>query len=132
VGRTERTTLEAGVPAPSGARHWVSDLLGRWGLSYLSEVATILTSEVVTNAVSHAATSPTLGLRASLADGFLEVGVKDGDRGHLPHMSDAPDPTDEGGRGLILVDGMAESWGTSLRPQGKEVWFRLAAGGTDP
>ena len=121
--RLARMEFDVGASAPSTARHWVTDLLDRWELAHLSDVASLLTSEVVTNAVKHAASSPKL--TASVAAGFLEIGVIDGDREHLPHMSDSLDPTVEGRRGLVLVDALAESWGTSIRPEGKEVWFVL-------
>lgn len=125
--RLQRTVLDAENWAPSVARHWVNDLLGRWELPHLSEVAALLTSEVVTNAIRHTASSPRI--RVAVTDGFLEIGVTDGDREHLPHMSDSLDATAEGGRGLVFVDEMADSWGTNLRPEGKEVWFLLGIDG---
>jgi len=32
-----------------------------------------------------------------------------------------------GGRGLVLVDNLADTWGTTRKPSGKTVWFRLGA-----
>lgn len=38
----------------------------------------------------------------------------------------------DGGRGLLLVDRLASSWGTSHHAEGKSVWFRLGPGTGDP
>jgi hypothetical protein len=43
----------------------------------------------------------------------------------VSRVADTLDSREEGGRGLILVHELADSWGTRLRREGKEVWFRL-------
>ena len=58
------------------------DVLGRGEAPWLSETATLLTSELVSNAVRHARSGPTI--TAALADGFLEVGVTDGGTDGVP------------------------------------------------
>jgi anti-sigma regulatory factor (Ser/Thr protein kinase) len=124
--RLARAEFNVGVSAPAEARHWISDLLHRWELVHLSDLAVLLTSEVVTNAVRHSGGGPKL--TAGVADGMLEIGVMDADREHPPVLSDSLDSAAEGGRGLTIVEDLSEGWGTNLLPEGKEVWFLLDTG----
>ena len=107
----------------------MGDLLERWELAHLSDLATLLTSEIVTNAVRHAESSPKLTV--GVADGLLEVGVTDAAREQAPVMSDLVDSAAEGGRGLAIVDELSDGWGTNVLPDGKEVWFLLDTGDWD-
>jgi hypothetical protein len=124
--RLARAEFSVGAAAPAEARRWVGVLLDRWELAHLSDLALLLTSEVVTNAVRHAGSGPKV--TAGVADGLLEIGVMDGDKEHPPVMSDSLDSVAEGGRGLALVEDLSEGWGTNLLPEGKEVWFLLDTG----
>jgi anti-sigma regulatory factor (Ser/Thr protein kinase) len=76
-------------------------------------------SELVTNAVEHAGTS--IDLRAGVGDGRLRVEVADGS-GDLPHAR-TPDAGRLGGRGLHLVQQLADRWSVDTTPVGKTVWF---------
>jgi len=87
------------------------------------DVALLLTSELVTNAILHARTPVKLGV---LVDNDRTL-VCVADR-----MSESPDLTPRarsqdrpGGRGLALVADLAESWGTTTYTGGKTVWFVL-------
>ena len=46
-------------------------------------------------------------------------------------MSDSVDSTAECGRGLAIVHELSDGWGTSVLPDGKEVWFLLDTGAWD-
>lgn len=84
--------------------------------------ATLLVSELVTNAVLHAETAE-VELRLAFDGGLLHVEVADDDR-----RTPDPDRTGrlEGGRGLQLVASVAQRWGAAVRPgAGKVVWFDL-------
>jgi hypothetical protein len=116
--------LEGGALAPSVARAWVSERLRKWEASGLSDTAALLTSEVVSNAVRHAQTD--LAITAAMAGGFLEIGVVDGSTEGVPRVKSIDDPTALGGRGMAIVDALAAGWGTSVNPENKYVWFRLA------
>ena len=64
----------------------------------------------------------------------LRVGVVDREPARRPILSQAAD--DESGRGLLLVDAVADRWGYDLhgsgrRPWGKEVWAELRLGGDE-
>lgn len=127
--------LGSGAGAAAQARALTRDRLRRWAVGQLTADATLLVSELVTNAVLHARTEVTLTL--AVADGVLEVGVADG-AAHLPVPRDGTDPqgrragprpirwTAEGGRGLHLLETLAESWGVAVGADGKQVWFCLA------
>jgi anti-sigma regulatory factor (Ser/Thr protein kinase) len=121
--RIAQAEFAADSSAPSAARHWVSGLLDRWELSSLSDMATLLTSELATNAVRHTRSAPTV--TAAAADGVLEIAVADRDPNHLPGISHAQQTTQPGGRGLAIVETLAQQWGTKVLPQGKQVWFHL-------
>jgi anti-sigma regulatory factor (Ser/Thr protein kinase) len=65
-------------------------------------------------------------VRARITAGRLRVEVVDGSS-TLP-AAPVPAPLDaEGGRGLVLVEALADRWGVERRAEGKCLWFELAA-----
>ncbi|MEV7287256.1 ATP-binding protein [Streptomyces sp. NPDC093252] len=129
---TEGDCAEWTFPADPGAvrtaRAEVREQLRDWSLESLSDLAALLVSELVTNALRHA-TGP-VGLRLIRrggGSGMLLVEVSDS----LPDLPTerAPDPEDESGRGLLLVASSADRWGTRPDDSGKTVWFELAVPG---
>ena len=120
---TDSHALPHTLAAPALARRHLLSLSARWSADVL-ELALLLTSELVTNAVVHG-----LGPLEMLIedDGDrLRVGVSDGEPVR-PVGPGPPDPTVEGGRGLLIVDRLADRWGSHTRrtPPGKIVWFEL-------
>ena len=109
--RLARAEFASEPSAPAAARHWLSALLGRWELLSLADTALLLTSEVVTNAIRHVDDTSGAEVRASVADGFMEIGVVDGTPGLLPRLTAAADPTATTGRGLPIVDALSREWG---------------------
>lgn len=106
------------------ARRLVLSVLQSWNLHQQLEVGELLTSELVSNAVRHAG-GRTLGLQILRRPGWLRVEVRDSSRS-LPCMIVAePHPVNERGRGLKVVDDLADRWGADLLPRGKGVWFEL-------
>jgi two-component sensor histidine kinase len=84
----------------------------------------LLVSELVTNAVRHAATP--FDVTIVIEGAQVTVAVVDHDRSHPPELQD-PEPEDTSGRGLRIVQELSSSWGTeSLGGNLKRVWFRLA------
>jgi hypothetical protein len=82
--------------------------------------ALLLTSEVVTNSVLHADGPIWLGLAHT--GPVLRVEVAD----HTTGAVTMPEsPSDAGGRGLRMLDALADRWGTDPTPGGKVVWFEL-------
>ncbi|MFC8239348.1 ATP-binding protein [Streptomyces chartreusis] len=144
--RTPVAALSVGHPTysqtfpckPSTAeigRDLVRDVLGVWHLDGLADRAALIVTELIANASRH---TPCSEIRLTVArpDATrLRVGVVDREPARLPILSQAADD-DESGRGLLLVDAVADRWGYDLhgsgrRPWGKEVWAELRAGGDE-
>ncbi|MEU9362300.1 SpoIIE family protein phosphatase [Streptomyces sp. NPDC048301] len=113
--------LEPEDAAPGRARRLARRALSRWGLDGLSEEVELLVSEVVTNAVRYAERPVTLRL---LRTDTLRCEVGD-DSPQLPRQRRARE-TDEGGRGLFLVNRLARRWGATRLSTGKVVWFEMS------
>jgi anti-sigma regulatory factor (Ser/Thr protein kinase) len=122
--------LQASVVLPddtssaSSARRFVRDTLHSWGLDEHTEIATLLISELVTNAVLHAQSAPEVILLT--AGSGLRVEVRDQSpvlpaRRHYGLQAGT-------GRGIVLVEEMASEWGAEPSGPGKVVWFELRAG----
>ncbi|MCQ8770199.1 SpoIIE family protein phosphatase [Streptomyces telluris] len=103
------------------ARRLARRALTRWGLEELTDSVELLVSEVITNAVRYAERPITLRL---LRTDVLRCEVGD-DVPQLPRLRQAR-PSDEGGRGLYLVNRLARRWGATRLSTGKVVWFELA------
>ncbi|GHF82173.1 SpoIIE family protein phosphatase [Streptomyces sp. NRRL_ISP-5395] len=114
--------LEPEDAAPRRARRLARRALSRWGLDDLADEVELLVSEVVTNAVRYAERPVTLRL---LRTDILRCEVGD-DSPQLPRQRRARE-TDEGGRGLFLVNRLARRWGATRLSTGKVVWFEMAA-----
>jgi anti-sigma regulatory factor (Ser/Thr protein kinase) len=96
-------------------------LAGTGAGHHCQQVAELLVSELVTNAVTHART--TAGLSVSVTGSTARIEVTDDGPGQ-PELRD-PDPG-HGGYGLWLVDWLARSWGVNTgNGQDKTVWFTL-------
>ncbi|SEE40554.1 Serine phosphatase RsbU, regulator of sigma subunit [Streptomyces sp. 3213] len=106
--------------APGQARRLARRALARWGMEDMSDSVELLVSEVVTNAVRYASRPVTLRL---LRTDVLRCEVGD-DVPQLPRLRQAR-ATDEGGRGLYLVNKLARRWGATRLSTGKVVWFEL-------
>jgi anti-sigma regulatory factor (Ser/Thr protein kinase) len=94
------------------------------------DVVTLLTSEIVTNAVVHSDSRDGGPVTLAIADCPEFVCVEVLDAGgpmtpRLPH-SGFGDADADGGRGLWLVEHMASGWGTYADRGGRVVWFRVA------
>ncbi|NMI60687.1 SpoIIE family protein phosphatase [Streptomyces sp. RLA2-12] len=115
--------LEPEDAAPGRARRLARRALSRWGMEDMSDSVELLVSEVVTNAVRYASRPVTLRL---LRTDVLRCEVGD-DVPQLPRLRQAR-ATDEGGRGLYLVNKLARRWGATRLSTGKVVWFELSRG----
>jgi anti-sigma regulatory factor (Ser/Thr protein kinase) len=121
-----RRTLPPTPESATVARWLVSDLLRETVEAEAMDVAALLTTELVSNAIRH--TRDELVLTVRLAGGRLRVGVSDSSH-RRPQLVRAG-KRDTSGRGLHLVEALADGWGVDPdeRGLGKTVWFELAAG----
>ncbi len=92
-----------------------------YGLEPLGDAVELLTAEVVTNALLHANTRLRLSVRRQGAG--VQVEVQDGSTvpPHRQHFS----RTATTGRGIGLLDDLADEWGWRPEDDGKTVWFRV-------
>jgi len=121
-----RLRLPADHRSPVVARAFVRDALAG-GLDGTHDEVLLLTTEVLTNAVIHAGTD--LDLSVAVDGSEVTVSVRDrlGGPFDAPKVRN-PDELSEHGRGLLLVDRLASSWGTTHDIGGKTVWFRIETG----
>ncbi|MFI9326487.1 ATP-binding protein [Kitasatospora sp. NPDC052868] len=115
----------ADLVAVGAVRRRLRSALSHWGVPELSDTAELLSSELVTNALLHtdqgAVFDAVLG-----ADLRLRIEVQDG-ASRLPGRRRDPDAEyATSGRGLQLVEALADDWGVQLRGDGKVTWFELA------
>ena len=121
--RIRRAPLPAGPVAAAEARSQVRAAICAWDVPVDPDVAVLLTSELVTNAIRHE-TGETVTLAIDCCNGQLRVDVHDS-AGAIPVMLDTPCDA-ETGRGLVLVATLSDEWGFYRTPVGKAVYFTLA------
>ncbi len=117
--------LEAVLPAEPAsaraARRFVVDALLRLRWDAAAQVAELLVSELVANAVLHAH-SP-VRVRVGVDEGTARVEVHDRSQHPAARRDHSPESTT--GRGLRLVAELADRWGAEPVRGGKVVWFEL-------
>ena len=128
-------SYEAGQVSVTEARHFVADQLRVWGFDGDAvDDAALCTAELVTNAILHANTAVDLWVRRH--GNGVRVDVRD--RSAKPvaalvstvapgEMAELDDET-MSGRGLLLVGGVATSWGVEYGDGEKTVWFTVGDG----
>lgn len=146
--------LDPDPVAASEARQFIAETFRRWQLTDGLDTVALLTSELVTNGVLHARTPLEIGVTSD--ERGLRVQVHDNDprppapRGHRDNLladidellarPEALSVDDErqtllavgpagaigAGRGLLLVEALADEWGVELVEDGKAVWFRVS------
>jgi anti-sigma regulatory factor (Ser/Thr protein kinase) len=121
---TARIVLEDDPRAPATARRFLREFLARSDVSGdLADTAELCLSELVTNAIVHAGGRSEL--RVSL-DTALTVAVRDyGGQAPDAAPDDDLDPLRVHGRGLQLVEALADRWGSERDALGTSVWFAL-------
>ncbi|HET7530013.1 MAG TPA: PAS domain S-box protein [Mycobacteriales bacterium] len=127
-GATQRQlTLPPSPESARAARRFVAEVLGDAVEGDLVDVATLLTSELVTNGIVHAHTE--LGVVVEVLPHSVRVEVADGNPA-LPGRRDY-DESAMTGRGLEMVELLSHDFGVEpIGDGGKRVWFRLVRGDT--
>jgi anti-sigma regulatory factor (Ser/Thr protein kinase) len=133
VIRVDELSLPAEPARVGEARRHVASIIRAWQVDVDMDTAVLLTSEVFTNAIVHA---------AAPGDVIRLVGAWDGIRFRIEvhdPRSGAPEPepewkwddgtldsmAGESGRGLGMVELLADSWGVEKSDMGKQVYFTL-------
>jgi hypothetical protein len=114
--------LEPVVGAARRSRELVTEACGRWDLPTLVGPACIVVTEMVNNVVAHAQT-PMIVLLAVRPDA-MAVAVRDRSDA-IPQSGGRVPPTALGGRGLLLIESVADRWGSLPLETGKVVWAVL-------
>ncbi len=124
-------SFSSDAAATRSARHFVLDAVGR-APSGVRDAIAVMVGELAMNAVQHAQTG--FQVTVELADGTLRVEVTDSG-GKYPAAGAMPPPSSSRGRGLPIVDNLADAWGITWSPPapGKTVWFEIAVpSGSEP
>ncbi|MFC4590591.1 ATP-binding protein [Sphaerisporangium corydalis] len=114
----------------ASARRFVRDIAADWNaVNDVPDIAELLTSEVVTNALIHGMPHPPVSsaIRITVVrEGrFMTVDVYDSCVA-VPQLRAAAS-METSGRGLTIVETLAGEWGWNLHRHGKSVWFQLTA-----
>ncbi|MFI9228652.1 SpoIIE family protein phosphatase [Streptomyces rimosus] len=118
---TMATELPGEPASVADGRRLIAARLRSGGLEELADTAQLLASELLSNAVLH--TQGPIGLR--MWRSARELGIEVTDRSHSRPRTHVPDSDTEHGRGLLLVDALADAWGTRPHETGKTVWCTL-------
>ncbi|MGW2635813.1 ATP-binding protein [Streptomyces sp. NPDC001348] len=118
----------ASIPASvARARACVRKALAARGIDEdVSESAVLITSELVTNALTHSA-GERIVCRLHISPERLRIEVQDDNRGPSRPAPRQPGPEDQSGRGLLLVEALSTDWGVAGVPHryGRVVWAEL-------
>jgi anti-sigma regulatory factor (Ser/Thr protein kinase) len=148
--RFDARLFTAEVAETRAARRWVVRVLQRWDLGALCEELELAASELVTNALLHTRTG--FDVTIAVSSGSVELAVRDRDPrppvvrpprldllSDIDSLPQEPESGDErqtslhvgpsgsiaAGRGLLIVDAIADEWGVGSHAAGKDVWLRL-------
>lgn len=123
--------LPSNAASAQSARHQVACRLRIWGFSHVVDDAELIVSELITNAVCHGAENRPVWhtlRREHVASGEV-IRIEVGDCGQgwtdVPTSREAGDDTHCNGRGLLLVEALASSWGSARLSDGHVVWAVL-------
>ncbi len=124
---TARVDLPPSARSVPVARHLVREVLRAWRAPQEDGDVALLVTELVANVVDHVGGESVLSLELEFSDGWLRIAVTDGSavepvigelRGDQPR-----------GRGMQIVDAIADHWGVEEASGGKRVWFVLGPDG---
>jgi len=124
AGRRAAIMLASEPASLSEARSFVAAMLDMWGREDPDAIVPLLTSEIISNAVRHAAGSVN-----------LEVSLLNGDELRVQARDESPDspvirrsnPGGVGGHGLAIIESLARRWGVERQAGCKVVWFETLA-----
>ncbi|MGP3632148.1 ATP-binding SpoIIE family protein phosphatase [Streptomyces sp. 24-1644] len=123
--RTAMTIAQAEPERIAAARQQLRELLHDWTDPEQVDSAVLMLSEMATNVLVHTDGDALMVAEASGERGErrLRVEVADGSD-ELPHKR-RPGEMASSGRGLVLMEMLADTWGVDPRGEGKSIWFEL-------
>ncbi|MFI6861332.1 SpoIIE family protein phosphatase [Streptomyces sp. NPDC050421] len=123
--RTALTIAQAEPERISAARTLLRELLHDWADAEQVDSAVLMVSEMATNVLVHTDGDAFMVAQATGEHGErrLRVEVSDGSD-ELPHKR-RPGEMASSGRGLVLMEMLADVWGVDPRGSGKSIWFEL-------
>ncbi|MFI5803504.1 SpoIIE family protein phosphatase [Streptomyces sp. NPDC051561] len=125
VRSTALTVAQAEPERIAGTRRQLRELLHDWADRDQVDSAVLMVSEMVTNVLVHTDGDALLTARASGPVGARRLRVEVTDvSDELPHKR-RPGEMASSGRGLLLMEMLAHSWGVDPRGEGKSIWFEL-------
>ncbi|AYL37130.1 MULTISPECIES: SpoIIE family protein phosphatase [Streptomyces] len=123
--RTMLTVAQAEPERVSVARQQLRELLHDWSSPDQVDSAVLLLSEVLTNVLVHTDTDALLLAEVTGGDDGRRIRIEVTDAGDdLPHVR-RPGELASSGRGLVLIELLAHTWGVAPRGRGKSIWFEL-------
>ncbi len=112
---------QVSVPA---SRHLLLELLRVWDVPHDRQDAALLVTELVSNVVDHVGGEANLTLEVAVSEDWLRIAVADGSSVR-PVVQELSHERPRG-RGLRMVQAIADRWGAEDHEGGKRVWFELA------
>ncbi|MEU0587376.1 ATP-binding protein [Streptomyces sp. NPDC006132] len=100
--------------------------LGIWGLQDVSDEAELCVSELASNVITHVGAGTPATLAVAMQGTHLRIEMHDPDTRALPILQDAGADS-EGGRGMALIDAVADRWGVQIDAGRKVAWCELVA-----
>ncbi|WP_328623346.1 SpoIIE family protein phosphatase [Streptomyces sp. NBC_00354] len=125
---TRRTVLTVAQAEPeriAGARRQIRELLHDWADEEQVDSAVLIVSEMITNVLMHTDGDALLVAEAvgELGTRRLRIEVADASD-ELPHKRH-PGEMASSGRGVLLMEMLADTWGVDPRGEGKSIWFEM-------
>ncbi|MFE3601995.1 SpoIIE family protein phosphatase [Streptomyces sp. NPDC059096] len=123
--RTALTIAQAEPERIAGARRQLRDLLHDWADPEQVDAAELMVSEILTNVLVHTDGDALLVAEARGEHGARRLRIEVADTSDdLPHRR-RPGELASSGRGLVLLELLADAWGVDPRGEGKCTWFEL-------
>ncbi|WNI27728.1 SpoIIE family protein phosphatase [Streptomyces sp. ITFR-6] len=124
-GRLQQHVAQNDPEALSSARHMIRAAVRAWGAKDRADEVELAADELTTNALMHTDGGAIVTIRVLTGAGRrLRVDVEDRSSA-LPRRRDAGE-SGVSGRGLMLVDQLADAWGVESRGTGKCVWCEFS------
>ncbi|MEZ7006672.1 SpoIIE family protein phosphatase [Streptomyces sp. AD55] len=129
VRRTMLTIAQAEPERIAAAREHLRDLLYDWPDGEQRDAAVLLLSEMLTNVLVHTDADALLVAEVTGEPGERRIHVEVSDSGkELPHKR-RPGEMASSGRGLVLIEMLADAWGVAPRGTGKSIWYEVYESG---